>query len=163
MTADDLRAYLTAKKFGPLSKDNWRRVIVALFNHAKESGWLPKNESTAADALKPYKSGKADVEIYTPGEVAELLSHAETTLSHGSRLSPLAASGMRNWQGPRMGVYRLRQGRLCCARGDRQDARKRMVDMAPISGLAHAIPWQDWPDLTIEPLRGSKRPPRRPA
>jgi integrase len=78
VTSDNLRAYLNAKKGGPLWKDNHRRVIVAFFNFAKANGWLPKNESTAADALKPYHAPDRDVEIFAPREVARLLEHADS-------------------------------------------------------------------------------------
>jgi integrase len=77
VTADDLRAYLNAKTCGNVAKNNQRRVIVAMFNFAKETGWLPPNEATAADALGTYKVKEKDVTIYEPGEVGRLLEHAD--------------------------------------------------------------------------------------
>ena len=49
---------------------------MAVFNFAKAQGWLPPNETTAADALGTYKVKAKDVTIYTPAEMAKLLEHA---------------------------------------------------------------------------------------
>lgn len=77
VSADDLRGYLNGKPFGPVAKNNHRRVIVALFNFAKSAGWLPANEATAADALGAYNVKEKDVTIYTPAELGKLLEHAD--------------------------------------------------------------------------------------
>jgi integrase len=78
LTADDLRDYLAHMNVGPVAKNNHRRLIVALFNFAKLQGWLNKSESTAADALGAVKVKDKPVEIYTPKEMAALLTHADT-------------------------------------------------------------------------------------
>lgn len=50
---------------------------MALFNFAKAQGWLNKSESTAADALGTVKVKDREVEIYTPEELAALLTAAD--------------------------------------------------------------------------------------
>ena len=77
VTADDLRAYLNARSGGPVAKNNHRRLVVALFNFAKGAGWLPANESTAAEGLGTYRVKEKGVTIYTPDELAKLLAHAD--------------------------------------------------------------------------------------
>lgn len=77
ITADELRAYMASVKVGPVSKNNHRRLIVALFNFAKAQGWLNKSETTAADALGTVKVKDEEVVIYTPGEMAALVSAAD--------------------------------------------------------------------------------------
>jgi integrase len=77
VATDDLRSYLNAKKSGSVAKNNHRRLIVALFNFAKGAGYLPANESTAADALGTYRVKEKDVTIYTPEELSRLLQHAD--------------------------------------------------------------------------------------
>jgi integrase len=62
---------------GPVAKNNHRRLIVALFNFAKAHGWLNKSETTAADALGTVKVKDEEVEIYTPQEMAALVSAAD--------------------------------------------------------------------------------------
>ena len=77
ITADEIQAYMGRLKVGPVAKNNHRRLIVALFNFAKAQGWLNKGETTAADALGTVKVKDKEVEIYTPAEVAALLSSAD--------------------------------------------------------------------------------------
>lgn len=76
VTADDLQDYMKRLGVGPVSRNNHRRLIVALFNFAKAQGWLRKAEATPADALGAVKVKAKDVEIYTPAEVAALLAAA---------------------------------------------------------------------------------------
>src|SRR5205823_11279850 len=68
---------LGAMKVGPVAKNNHRRLIVALFNFAKGEGWLHADQKTAAERLGAYKVKEREVEIFTPAEVAKLLTHAE--------------------------------------------------------------------------------------
>jgi hypothetical protein len=74
---DDLRQYLNAMRVGLVTKANRRRLLVVLFNFARDNRWLRLNEKTAAEALGTYKPKPRDVEIYTPGDVAKLLASAE--------------------------------------------------------------------------------------
>jgi integrase len=74
---DDLRQYLNGMRVGLVAKENRRHMIVVLFNFAKTNGWLRANEETAADALGTYKTRQREVEIYTPAEIARLLSAAD--------------------------------------------------------------------------------------
>src|SRR5207248_7047119 len=74
---EDLRQYLSALDAGPVTRNNHRRLLVALFNFAKGEGWLPANEETAAQRLGAYKVKEREVEIFTPSEVAKLVAHAE--------------------------------------------------------------------------------------
>ena len=77
---EDLRDYLNAMQVGPVAKNNYRRLIVVLFNFAKAQGWLRPNEATAADVkgLGIYKVKERDVEVYTPAELARLLNAAQS-------------------------------------------------------------------------------------
>lgn len=77
ITADDLQSYMQRLSVGPVAKNNHRRLIVALFNFAKNQGWLRKDETTAADALGTIDVVADEVEIYKPAEVARLLTAAD--------------------------------------------------------------------------------------
>lgn len=94
VTADALRDYLNAKKVGPVTRDNHRAVIAAFFHHAKDHGWLPKNETTAAEAIKPYRAPQKDVQIFKPEEVTKLLAHA--TEDFLPWIALIAFGGLRN-------------------------------------------------------------------
>jgi integrase len=74
---ESLRAYLNRKPVGLVAKENRRRMLVVLFNFAKDQGWLRANEGTAADALGTYKIKPRDVEIYSPAELSRLLNAAD--------------------------------------------------------------------------------------
>jgi hypothetical protein len=76
ITTDDLAAYLEHLNAGPITKNNHRRVLVSLFNHAKDQGWLSKGEATAASALKVNKVKRRPPKIFTPKEMGALLSNA---------------------------------------------------------------------------------------
>ena len=91
---EDLRAYLGAMKVGPVARNNHRRVLVALFNFARNEGWLRANEETAAQRLGAYKVQESEVEIFTPSEVAKLLSHADEDFLPWIVL--IAFAGVRN-------------------------------------------------------------------
>ena len=76
ITAEELQGYMARLKMGSVAKNNHRRVIVGLFNYAQELGWLNKAEATAADSLKNVKIKHTPPAIFTPEEMAALLSHA---------------------------------------------------------------------------------------
>ncbi len=76
ITAEELQGYMARLKMGAVAKNNHRRVIVGLFNYAKELGWLNKAEATAADALKNVKIKHTPPAIFTPEEMGAMLSHA---------------------------------------------------------------------------------------
>jgi integrase len=80
ISADELTSYLQRLKTSGTARNNHRRLIVSLFNHAKGQGWLNKAEATAADALGTAKVKDKPVEIYTPAEMSAMLSHADTEL-----------------------------------------------------------------------------------
>jgi hypothetical protein len=94
ITPEDLRAYLSALKVGAVARNNHRRLIIVLFNFAKENGWLRANEKTTAESLGTYKVIERDVEIFTPVEVARLLAHAHEDFLPWIAL--IAFGGVRN-------------------------------------------------------------------
>ncbi len=160
VTPDDLRAYLNAKTCGPVAKNNQRRVIVALFNFAKGAGWLRANEATAADALGTYKVKEKDVTIYTPGEVAKLLEHADENFLPWVAL--IAFGGVRHEEmhkGLPWESIDFARGTLIVPAAIAKTGRKRKLDMpdnlrawlAPYAGRRGAIFATD-PDARIQKL-----------
>lgn len=131
VSADDLRDYLNAKTFGPVAKNNQRRVIVALFNFAKGAGWLPANEATAADGLGTYKVREKDVTIYTPGEMVKLLEHADADFLPWVAL--ITFGGVRHEElhkGLDWSAVDFARGTLTVPAAIAKTGRKRKVDMA---------------------------------
>ena len=154
---DDLRAYLNARNGGPVAKNNHRRLIVALFNFAKGAGWLPANESTAADALGTYRVKDKDVTIYTPDELVGLLRHADEDFVPW--LALIAFGGVRHQElhkGLAWEHIDFAKGTLIVPAAIAKTGRKRKLDMpanlrqwlAPYQGRTGAVFAKD-PDARI--------------
>ncbi len=144
VTPDDLRGYLAGMKCGPVAKNNHRRVIVAFFNHAKKARWLAQNENTAAETLSAYNVIEKDVTIYTPAEVANLLSNADRDFLPW--LALIAFGGLRHEElskGFAWESVNLEKGILIVPAEIAKTGRKRKVELAPNL--------QEW----LAPYRGS--------
>lgn len=59
-----------------VTRNNWLKRIKNLFTYAKRSGYLPKNELTVAESLKPVREKDTDVGILTPEAMRRLLESA---------------------------------------------------------------------------------------
>ncbi len=69
--------WIRSLNVGARSRKNFRILLVALFNFAKSCGYLPKDATTAADALPVPKTAAGDVEIYSPEEMMRMLQAAD--------------------------------------------------------------------------------------
>src|SRR4029453_1241766 len=128
---DDLRAYLNGFKAGPVTKNNHRRLLVALFNFAKGEGWLHADQKTAAERLGAYKVKEREVEIFTPAEVARLLAHAEERFLPWIVL--IAFGGVRNEElkkGLRWDAINFDRGYLIVPAAIAKTGRKRKVELS---------------------------------
>ncbi len=77
ITTQDLDAWLRGLKINPRNRRNFRTLLVALFNFAREQGYLPKHLTTAADDLPVPKVKPSPIEIYSPAEILKLLNGAD--------------------------------------------------------------------------------------
>ncbi|SRR6266849_1943095 len=128
---EDLRDYLNGLKIRAVAKNNHRRLIVVLFNHAKRNGWLPANEQTAADALAAIKVVERDVVIYTPSEVARLLAAADADFL--PCLILIAFAGVRREElhkGLAWESINFDRGTLVIPSAIAKTGRKRKIDLA---------------------------------
>src|SRR5204863_774499 len=69
--------WIPSLKVSARSRKNFRILLVALFNFAKRCGYLPKDATTAADALPAPKIEPTEIEIYSPDEMQRLLQHSD--------------------------------------------------------------------------------------
>ena len=69
--------WLRSLKVSGRSRKNFRILLVALFNFAKNCGFLPRESITAADTLPIPKVDEGEVEIFTVEEMARLLDNAD--------------------------------------------------------------------------------------
>lgn len=71
----DVQGWLDGLKASPQTVKNFRTVVGLLFNFAERRGYIFKGQNPAADTEAPKVNGGA-VEIYSPAELAKLLSTA---------------------------------------------------------------------------------------
>jgi integrase len=140
---DDLRAYLNGLKVGLVSKNNHRRLMVVLFNFAKDEGWLHADQKTAAERLGAYKVKEREVEIFTPAEVGKLLAHADEDFVPWIVL--IAFGGLRNEELAKGLIWQsinFNRGYLIIPASIAKTNRKRKVDL-PENALRWLAPYRN--------------------
>jgi integrase len=140
---EDLRQYLNALDAGPVTRNNHRRLLVALFNFAKSEGWLRANEETAAQRLGAYKVKEREVEIFTPTEVAKLLAHAEEDFLPW--IVQIAFGGVRNEELAKGLVWEsinFNRGYIIVPASIAKTNRKRKIDL-PENALEWLAPYRN--------------------
>jgi integrase len=140
---EDLRQYLNALDAGPVTRNNHRRLLVALFNFAKGEGWLRANEETAAQRLGAYKVKEREVEIFTPSDVAKLLAHAEEDFMPWIVL--IAFGGVRNEELAKGLVWEsvnFNRGYIIVPASIAKTNRKRKIDL-PENALEWLTPYRN--------------------
>jgi len=89
----DIDTWLREMEIGPRTRNNLRNSIQALFNFAMGRKYLPKDHDEL-DAVPLARDGDGEIEIYTPEEMAELLSVASP--EHVPFLAISAFAGVRH-------------------------------------------------------------------
>ena len=77
--AGEIQDYLRSIKGAGRSRNNTRKGIQTLFHYAQSRGYLPKG-MTEADDLPLAKENSGAIAIFTPAEMAKLLTHADENL-----------------------------------------------------------------------------------
>lgn len=77
VTTRDLDAWLRKLTTGLVTRDNFRKHIVTLFNFARRQGYLPRDRETEARWLEKPKIKSKPIEIFSPQELSELITAAE--------------------------------------------------------------------------------------
>ena len=83
---------------GPRTRNNLRNSVQALFNFGIARKYLPKDHDEM-DAVPLAKDKGGEIEIYTPGEMAELLAAASPEHIPFLPSALLPECGMRNCRG----------------------------------------------------------------
>ncbi len=76
VTTSALQQWLSHEYRGLRTRNNVRASIVTLFHFARGRGYLPKHQATEADDLARAKDTGGIIEIFTPKEMARLMSTA---------------------------------------------------------------------------------------
>ena len=79
----DIDQWLVTLTTGATTRNNFRRHIITLFNFARRRGYLPRDRETEAHWLEKPKIRSKPIEVFTPGELAEILAVAEAQAKLG--------------------------------------------------------------------------------
>jgi hypothetical protein len=79
ITQDALRAYLDGLTFAPCGFNNQHAIIGTFFAYAQSRDWLSKDVDWLA-GIERRKAKAVPVEIFTPAEMAEILTHCTPEL-----------------------------------------------------------------------------------
>jgi integrase len=74
-----LRKFLDGLKLSPRSQNNFRTTIISFFRWAKKKKYLPSDWDEFA-SIETVEDGAGEIEIFTPEELAALLTHADAKL-----------------------------------------------------------------------------------
>lgn len=101
ITLHDLERWLAGLEVGPVSRDNYRRAVVGLFNYGARRGLCDRNP-----ALGLAKSGRDErmPAILTPKQAQDLLEAAQT---HAPEMVPFFAVGLLAGLRPKNELGRL--------------------------------------------------------
>ena len=88
VTVAGINAFLRSQEtLGPVTRNALRRTLVTMFGFAKRQGYLHPDRKTAAEQTETFKEPETEIAIFTPEEMAALLSAAH------ARILPLVAIG----------------------------------------------------------------------
>jgi integrase len=76
VSGTDIDTWLRSLGVGPRTRNNVRNSVQTLFNFAIARKYLPKDHDEL-DAVPVVRDGDGDIEIFTPGEMAEVLAVAD--------------------------------------------------------------------------------------
>jgi integrase len=87
ITATTIEAWFDSMKAAGRTRNNYRSTLNTLFAFARSRGYLPRNERTESELTMKASDRGGDIGIYTPAELATMLSAIE------ARFLPLVALG----------------------------------------------------------------------
>ncbi len=73
----DIEEWLCKLSTSLVTRNDFRRLIITLFNFARRRGYLPRDRETEARWLEKPKLKSKPIQIFSPQELCELLSVAE--------------------------------------------------------------------------------------
>ena len=86
VTGPEIDKWLRGLGVSPRTRNNLRNSVQTLFAFAKSQKYLPKDHDEI-DGVPRVKDGAGEIEIFTPKEMAEILTHAD------ARVVPFLALG----------------------------------------------------------------------
>jgi integrase len=130
LTPDDVQSFFDSISLGPRSFNNFVAALKTFVSFARDCGWLGK-EVDLLGRIKRRKEKSTPVEIFSPQEMAALLSHATPELAPCLALGAFA--GLRSEEILRLDWTDLtrRPGFIEVAAHKAKTATRRLVPIAP--------------------------------
>ncbi|MCX6970663.1 MAG: hypothetical protein NTV93_11020 [Verrucomicrobia bacterium] len=73
----DIEDWLCKRSTSLVTRNDFRRLIITLFNFARRRGYLPRDRETEARWLEKPKIKSKPIQIFSPQEIDELLAASE--------------------------------------------------------------------------------------
>ena len=127
----DVQDWLASLGVGARGRNNFRSVIVLLFNFSKQRGYLPKNQPTEADALSKAKDVGSPIGIFTPAELGKLLNHADESLVPYFAIGAFAGLRTAELQRLTWEEIKFEQGYIEVTAGKAKTAQRRLIPIQP--------------------------------
>ena len=131
VTQNDLQAWFDSMSCAPRSIRNARSTATALFRFAEARQYIVKGENPALGTQQIEAAGDADIEVYTPDEVARLLAAAPETIR--PLIAIQAFTGIRTAELMRMewSAFKLERGHVEIKAGNAKTASRRIIPILP--------------------------------
>lgn len=131
VTAAQITAWLDGIKARGRTRNNYRNTIIALFRYARTQNYLPRNELTEAELVPVVKAKPSSIGIYTPAQLATMLSVISTDLLPSVAIAAFA--GVRSQELLRLTWedIDLKQGHIVVAAEKAKTASRRIVPVLP--------------------------------
>lgn len=131
ITGPDVQRWLDGFDAAPQTVKNYRTVVHQLFQFAERRGYIVKGSNPVADTEKPEVKNGGSVEIYTPGELARLLSAAPANFLPSLAIGAFA--GLRSAEIERLDWREidLAGGHITVAADKAKTASRRIVPIVP--------------------------------
>jgi integrase len=131
ITSKELKEWLNRLGVGPRGRNNFRALLVAVFNFAKTAGYLPKNQPTEADSLTKAKDIASPIGIFSPEDFGNLLGGADDSLTTYYALGGFAGLRTAELQRSAWPEVKLDQGFIEVAAAKSKTAQRRLVPIQP--------------------------------
>jgi integrase len=131
ITASDIENWLDSIKAAGRTRNNYRSALCTLFSFARSRGYLPRNERTEAEMTMKASDRGGDIGIYTPKELAVMLTGIE------AKFLPLVAlgafAGLRTAEIHRLEWQHidLHAGHIIVAKQKAKTGQRRIVPILP--------------------------------
>ena len=139
-------AWLRELKVGPRTRNNLRNSVQALFNYGVARKYLPRDHDEI-DAVPLAKDKGGEIEIFTPGEMAEILAVASA--KHVPFLAISAFAGVRHAEIQRLDWAQLNRNAkiIEIKAGAAKTASRRVIPILPNLAAWLKPHWNDSGDV----------------